>query len=243
MWSERRIIGYLCLCLAANISTAQPVPQWDYSRVDRLSLEAQVLIEREQPTAGYALYEEILYLIRIEKGLYSTDQVPYLLEHMEWSKRIGDWDKVIDTGNRIRWILERNENQLNNYRRLMLSHIHTPEDAICMERHDNGRFVKSEGRCEAFRYFVADTFIAATEIQQKVANQTIHEQDWAALGNLAQITAQMVHCVDGPPILLVEVRDNEFYRTENPEIRQRYRPATWLRIAKTAEGKKKERNP
>jgi len=193
-----------------------------------------MLIERQQPTAGYALYEEILYLIRIEKGLYSTDQIPYLLEYMEWCKIIGDWDKAIDTGNRIRWLLGRNENQLDNYRRLMLLHIHIPEDITCMERHsDTGRFIKSAGRCGAFRYFMADTFISATEIQQKVLSRTGHPEDREALKNLAQITAQMVHWVDGPPILL-EIRGDEFYRIDNPEIRQRYRPETWLKIAEEA---------
>jgi len=239
VWWRTRLTGLVAASLCTpTFAQLNSVPPWDYSQLDRLSVQAQALIEREQPSAGYALYEEILFLIRVEKGLYSTDQVPYLLEHMQWSKRIGDWDQAMDTGNRLRWLLGRNENQIDNYRRLLLVHIHIPEDMTCIERHsDSGRFIKSASRCEAFRYFMADTYISATEIQQKVATQSNNTEDWEALENLAGLTAEMVFWVDGPPVIL-EIRGNEFYRTANPEIRQRYQPATWLRLAKTVEGKK-----
>jgi hypothetical protein len=226
----------LFVLIISSICVSAASPQWDYSHVDRLSNQAWALIEGRQPTAGYALYEEILYLIRIEKGLYSTDQVPYLLEYMEWRRAVGDWGKVLDTGNRILWLLGRNENQLDNYRRLVMMHIHVPDDISCLERHtDTGSFIKSASRCEALRYFIADSFISATEIQQKVLLLTGLPADREALKTLAQTTAKLVYWVDGPPILL-EIRGNEFSRTDNPEIRRRYRPETWSRVANEAGG-------
>ena len=209
--------------------------QWDYSQITVLQSEAQRLIENQQPTAGYALFEEILFLIRIEKGLYSIDQVPYLLEYMRWNKIIGDWEKTLNLGQRTSWLLNRNENQIDNYRRLLLEHLHVPEDDSCLDRdEDTGNFIRSANKCSALRFFMANTFIAATIIQQRVVHITNNEMDWESLKNLAEITAYLVYGVDGTPIL-IEIRENEYSMTKNPTIRERYRPDTWLRIAEEAD--------
>ena len=207
---------------------------YDYSEVNILQTEAQRLIENQQTTEGYALFEQILFLIRVEKGLYSIDQVPYLLEYMRWNKIIGDWEETLNLGQRTSWLLNRNENQIDNYRRLLLEHLHVPEDNSCLDRdEDTGNFIRGANLCSELRFFMADTYIAATIIQQKVVTLTNTKLDWESLRNLALATAQMVFGVDGDPVV-IEITGGQYIQTENMGIRQRYKPDTWLRVARNA---------
>jgi hypothetical protein len=152
---------------------------------------------------------------------------------MRWNKIIGDWEETLNLGQRTSWLLNRNDNQLDNYRRLLLEHIYVPEDASCLRKDSRGLFFRSASICTELRFFMADTYIAATIIQQKVVTLTNNVLDWNSLRNLALATAQMVFGVDGIPIL-IEIRDNQYIQSENMGIRQRYRPDTWLRIARNA---------
>ena len=224
------LIILICLSVPRN---AIPQDPYDYSAVNILQTEAQRLIENQQTTEGYALFEQILFLIRVEKGLYSIEQVPYLLEYMRWNKIIGEWEETLDIGQRTSWILNRNENQLDNYRRLLLAHIYVPEDASCLRKDSRGLFFRSSHICTELRFFMADTYIAATIIQQKVVKITNNELDWNSLRNLALATAQMVFGVDGTPVL-IEISGGQYIQSENLSIRQRYKPDTWLKIARNA---------
>jgi hypothetical protein len=208
--------------------------QWDYSRVEGMHIEAQALIEEGQIEAGLETYEDILFLIRVEKGVYSTEQLPYLLETMEWRKVTEEWDSVLATGKRVRWLLGRNENQAANYRLLLLAHVYDPADTSCLSRDPStGSFIKSASDCSVFRYFMADTFIAATEIQQKLLCETGLPRDVEALRSLAVITSRLVRGVDGPPTL-IKMHDNALELVDNLTIRERYRPDTWVKVANKA---------
>jgi len=209
--------------------------QWNYSQVEDLRVEAVNLIENGQPLKGYSLFEEIIFLIRVERGLYSIDQVPYLLEYMRWNKIIEEWQEVLDIGQRITWLLGRNENQVENYRRLLIEYLYYPKDSECLARTTTtGKFLKNRGGCAEFRYFVADMFIGGTRLLYKIAQESQQPMDWGSLKTLAEITSRLVYEVDGEAMILSINRD-ELSQIKNPNIRERYRPETWIRMADEAE--------
>jgi hypothetical protein len=236
---KRQLIYVLIILICFSIPKVYAQDPYDFSEVNILQTEAQRLIENQQPTAGYALFEQILFLIRVEKGLYSVEQVPYLLEYMAWNKEIGAWEKTLSIGERTSWLLGRNEHQIDNYRRLLLEHIYVPEDDSCLRKDRYGLWIRGARLCNDLRFFMADTYIAATELQQIVVQITNNEMDWESLKYLALATAQMVFGVDGSPIM-IEIRDGTLERIDNTVIRERYRPDTWLRIAKDADENIKE---
>jgi len=224
-------IIFICLYMPKVYTQSQ----WNYSQVEDLKVEAVNLIENGQPQKGYSLFEEILFLIRVERGLYSTDQVPYLLEYMRWNKIVEEWQEVLDIGQRINWVLGRNENQIENYRRLLIEYLYYPKDSECLARSaTTGKFLKKRRGCSEFRYFIADMFIGGTRLLNKIAQETQQPMDWESLKNLAIITSQLVYEVDGEA-MIIETRREEISQTKNPTIRERYRPDTWIRIADEAE--------
>ena len=71
------------------------------------------------------------------------------------------------------------------------------------------------------------------EIQQKICELTGLESDLEDLAALATITAALVYGVDGSPYIL-EIREDQISRIDNPNIRERYRHGRYESINRSA---------
>ncbi len=190
-------------------------------------LEDDVSIEDMTPES----VDERTHRQRINYGLNTLLQLPYLLELIESQREIGEYDESAKRSDQARWLLSKNEFNADLYRMLILKQIWMPE--YCVKR-EHGEYTEKSLFCEDLRYYVADRFIMATELQEIVAERTGARTDWEAVIKLAEITENFVVGVDGPDILL-QIRDGEFYQEENPDILQRYRHQTWRNVQRRAE--------
>ena len=206
--------------------------QWDFGQIEILTDEANELIREDRYIEAFDLYRQIDYLIRINEGLYSIKRLPYLLDLMEWNKQLRDWEEVSDKGGLIRWLLGRNEPNVENFRKLLVKLIDMPVDRDCMEK-EGWIYNNNTLECVELRLFLADSYISAVEVQQSIVGMSETSEEWLLLSQIAEATAEIVYGVDGPPIIYVETFEGLESRP-NPEISPKYMPDRYLSIANDA---------
>jgi hypothetical protein len=173
---------------------------------------------------------DITHQQRIDYGLYTVLQIPHLLTLHQRLRGVERFDDSLDRANQVRWILSKNDFNPDAYRVLILNMVYMPEE--CMNREGN-RYTQQSLRCVELRYYVADSFIMATQLQQMVAEYTGQEDDWRSLEKLAEVTASIVIGVDGPPIIL-KIEGDAIIQVENDEIQIKYRHRTWWSVVDRA---------
>ena len=77
--------------------------------------------------------EQIIHRIRVVEGLYSRNQLPYLFDLRDLTE---DYDEILRTNQRIRWILSKNKFNEDNYRRLSRDYTFMISNLSCLERSD-----------------------------------------------------------------------------------------------------------
>ena len=216
----------LCgLLLASNLVYAQ----WDYSRIEVLTDEANSLKEQGFFANAYQLYPTIMHQMRIHNGLYSEDQLPLLMEMATWHARKSEHEEAKNLLDRTEFYMGRNPNPLDNYRILIVQRLYLPDEQRCHERGKNG-FLNPSNYCDKQRYYRADSFIAATQLMVKiVAISDNRKSDLIALAGLAQITAYCVYDVYGSSYSF-NTHINMISKTLNIRGRENYQHQKWSGI-------------
>lgn len=206
--------------------------QYEFDRIEGLVTASEQLIKNGDLTDGYDLLREVIFVIKINHGLYSPLQVPHLLTLVNRYKSLGDWKNLLDATANAEWVLQRNPPDIETYRELILALLYKPEDRTCLEMegqvHTNQR-----QECVEFRYFLADSYIQATELQVKIAEHTNDKKDWLVASELAFLTAETVYGVDGPEIKW-DVTETDVIQEVNLRVRSRYKKQHWTSVQKYA---------
>ncbi len=203
--------------------------QWDFNRIETLTDEANKLKEQGLFSSAYALYPTIMHQMRISEGLSSVKQLPYLFEMAAWHENKREFEEADGLLSRAEFYADRNPNPLNHFRLLVRQRIYNPDEQSCFKRVDN-RFLNPSKDCEQERYYRAESFIAATELMQKVVEISDDRRtDLRILAKLAEFTAYSVYGVDGPSVV-IESRGGSIYTVENNLVRERYRSQKWSKI-------------
>ncbi|MCH7815969.1 MAG: hypothetical protein IIC60_05295 [Proteobacteria bacterium] len=89
-----------------------------YGRLDRRLLEtldhlSQQLIENERFGEAHEVLNQAIQNIRINDGLYAQAQYPYLIRKIENLANVRDWKKANNSMRHLAWLLNRNENIIN----------------------------------------------------------------------------------------------------------------------------------
>ena len=206
--------------------------QYEFMEIEELKTKAQNLISDERHEEGYELYRQIDYRISIHHGLYSLERLPYLLDIMEWNKQLRSWEEASDKRSLIKWLLGKNEPNVENSNKLLYRLLDMPIDPECLMKEDwlytNGRI-----ECVEMRHFLADSYISAVEVQQEIVEIEENVENWLLLSKIAHKTAEIVYGVDGPPIIYIDSIEG-IRPINNPDIHPKYTPYRYLSIARDA---------
>lgn len=198
------------------------VAQWNYNELEPLL------------KAGCATYdsldecvEEVTYVIRINFGVFAIEQLPFLNELFESQKATDQYAQALDTSSRIRWLLSKNTGQIDNARVVLVAHLFDTERPECFER-VGSLYSKDTGGCVRERYFAADILIAASEIQESIAEETQGAEDYRLLAMITTTIHDVVLGIAGPPtIFYYDNRMAEMVEKPNPTIDPKYTQAVW----------------
>ena len=178
--------------------------------------------------------EEIIHRIRVVEGLYSQTQIQILYDLKALANISTDYEEVIRTNERIRWILDRNPFNEDNYRRLIEDYTYVISDTSCLERSDRYNYISHNSQCTGFRYFLADSYIGAIKMTEKLANETGLDSDWEEVVRLADFLIWILPDVDGK-FLIVERSYGTLQMVKNNNIKHQYRPVKWMVAKRRAE--------
>lgn len=188
--------------------------QWDYKWID----------EAVDP-------EQIIHRIRVVEGLYSRNQLSYLFDLRDLTD---DYDEILRTNSRIRWILSKNKFNEDNYRRLSNDYIFMISDVSCLERVDPFNYSSHSVDCSEYRYFLADSYIGAIETRYILAKAMDLKQDWVEIIKLVDFLSWILPDIDGS-FYIVQSSYDRISMVENPSIRHKYRPSKYRWIKKIAQ--------
>ena len=174
-------------------------------------------------------YSECLHLIRINEGLYSLRQLPYLLNWLEAEIVLKEWEEAQNIATRSSWILGRNDPNIGLWRELQEHLIFYPV-TDCFER-EGEHYNKQNPRCIELRYYIADSFIMALDIQQRIYRLTGSDEDRKGVAALSGAIASIVYGIDGPETIVTR----EFSTERNMTIQTKYQYRRYLSIQADAE--------
>ncbi|MDP6414858.1 MAG: hypothetical protein QGG54_07510, partial [Gammaproteobacteria bacterium] len=88
------------------------------SRLDRGMLEpldqfSQQLIETGRYSEAHQVLDQAVQIIRVNEGLYSPTQFPYVLRRIENYGNQGDWNHARKMMEHVNWLLNRGENTID----------------------------------------------------------------------------------------------------------------------------------
>jgi|TARA_Y100000296_G_C5175004_1_gene259580 hypothetical protein len=215
----------LCICSSAY-------GQYELSILEQIESDYSGLRIEGRFEEAYNLANEITFYQRIHYGLYTQKQMPYVCEALKYQREAQDYQGAQDRISQLYWLSLRGEG-VDDLSRAILCFIWLPTETDCTER-TGWRPDKDTLFCRQQRRYIADQFIAATQLQIVVAEETQDKVAFEALRGLANVTSYHVLGVDGPE-WVIELRGDEIYQSRNNDIRTRYRTRTYREIARKAE--------
>ena len=201
---------------------------WDFQMSELLLELADVKRDLGNETEASQLYNQLMLNLRVNLGLYSTDQLPIILELMERNLEQAEYKVADELGDWAEFLYERaysDEDDLDNlvagYNKIISIRLGAPRSHRCFELDltvegydhiDNG--------CKFIRRDRAEHFISAFQLQRKTVelldqNPQIPDllklQQRARLAKISIVTAGIVNGTD--EIIGVTRRryDSEYY--------------------------------
>ena len=175
--------------------------------------------------------EQIIHRIRVVEGLYSRNQLPYLFDLRDLTE---DYDEILRTNQRIRWILSKNEFNEDNYRRLSRDYTFMISNLSCLERSDPFNYYSHSVDCNEYRYFLADSYIGAIETRYILAKAMNLKQDWEEVIKLVDFLSWILPDIDGS-FYVIQTSYDGLSMVENPNIKHKYRPSKYRWFRKIAQ--------
>ena len=193
--------------------------QWRYDDIERLQGEG-------------ASSSDIIYAIKINEGLYSLSQFPYIMKDLDVSIEDKDWETSLDLIDWATWLLAKNTIRVEMWRSFTNKLLVTPTPPKCWEI-EGLYYSTNTYECTSNRKFIADSYIIALDLQQQMYKHTGLRQDLESVAMLAGILELTVYGVDGQTYVLT--RDyGGLQQVENLTIREDYLPYRYRIIARKA---------
>ena len=216
----------ILLIILATPTTAYS--QWRFADIERLQGED-------------ASSNEIIYAIKINEGLYSLSQFPYIMKDLDISIGEKDWETSLDLIDWATWLLAKNAIRVEIWRSFTNKLLVTPTPAKCWVieglYYNNGTY-----ECTSNRKFIADSYIIALDLQQQMYVHTGLRQDLESVALLAGILELRVYGVDGKPYIIIR-QYGGIEQVDNLSIRADYRPNRYRIIQRDAEKELAELSP
>lgn len=211
------------------------VAQWNYNELEPLLKAGCASF-----TSLDECVEEVTYALRINFGVFAIEQLPFLNELFESQKATDQYEQARDTSSRIRWLLSKNTEQVDNSRRVLVAHLFYTERPECFER-EGELYSKYTGGCVRERYFTADMLMAASELQERIAEETQLEKDYRLLAMITKTIHDVVLGIAGPPtIFYYDNRFQEMVEIPNPDIDPEYSQDLWASATRKATKRSEE---
>lgn len=193
--------------------------QWRYEDIERLQGED-------------ASSSDIIYAIKINEGLYSLSQFPYIMKDLDLSIEDKDWETSLDLIDWATWLLAKNTIRIEMWRSFTNKLLVTPTPPKCWVI-EGLYYSTNTYECSSNRKFIADSYIIALDLQQQMYKHTGLRQDLESVAMLAGILELTVYGVDGQPYILT--RDyGGLQQVENLTIGEDYLPYRYRIIARKA---------
>lgn len=178
--------------------------------------------------------EETIHRIRVVEGLYSQTTLPFLFDLKALATVSDNYDEILRSGARIRIVFDRNPFNEDNYRRLAKEYTYVLSDLSCIERSDWSHYINQKAECGDFRHFIADSYMQAIRMTERLAQESGLKEDWEEVVRLADFLIWILPGVDGP-LRVVERRNGTLEMIDNPDTRQQYRTIGWAMAKRRAE--------
>ena len=194
--------------------------QWRYEDIERLQGEA-------------ASSSDIIYAIKINEGLYSLSQFPYIMKDLDISIGDKDWETSLDLIDWATWLLAKNTIRIEMWRSFTNKLLVTPTPAKCWVI-EGLYYSTNTYECTSNRKFIADSYIIALDLQQQMYKHTGLKQDLESVALLAGILELRVYGVDGRPYIITR-QYGGIQQVDNLSIRADYLPYRYRIIQKKAD--------
>lgn len=226
----KSLIIVIPLFLFSTVVTAQ----WSEEELVDLVSKTERYFENGNDQAAYDNYEPVLHLLRINFGLYTNKQMPWLIELIGWNKAQYNFDQANDLARRTNWLIQRTSgNKLQFYRHLLYSQVTLIGEEKCFKR-DEYLYISSSTQCNDQRMYRADSMTLAVKIQQHIIELATIDQkmELEILVKLAYYTADLVFALEGAQ-QIVTINDRVYINQNS--MPQQYYFKTYQKIAREAE--------
>lgn len=224
-------IAWVIMFALLVVFLPQASAQWNYDELEPLLKTGCTSFDSLDQCV-----EEITHAIRINFGVTAIEQLPYLNELFESQKATDQYAQALDTSSRILWLLNKNTGQIANSREVLVAHLFDTERPECFER-VMALYAKDTGGCVRERYFAADILMAASRLQERIAEETQGLEDYRLLAMITTTIHDVVLGIAGPPtIFFYDNRLQEYIERPDPTIDPKYTQAVWeyktMKVAK-----------
>ena len=216
---NKSIMKWLILLIILAAPTTA-YSQWNFADIERLQGEG-------------ASSNEIIYAIKINEGLYSLSQFPYIMKDLDISINEKDWENSLDLIDWAVWLLAKNAIRVEMWRSFTNKLLVTPTPAKCWVI-EGLYYSTNTYECTSNRKFIADSYIIALNLQQQMYRHTGLRQDLENVAMLAGILELRVYGVDGQPYIITR-QYGGIQQVDNLTIREDYLPYRYRIIQRDAE--------
>ena len=192
-----KTILFTIAMLFINNVQAQNVDSYNESLIASASQQANTLIEQGNIDAAAQLYGDMIHLYKVNEGLYTTSTIDLAISLRQWAEDAGDLQEAYDWGAYLSFIAIKND-EAYVYLAVIEALLFDVESE-CFERHPDSliRWWKNNPGCVELRYYRADSWIRATELQELAVEVAENKTEaLELLYTLAGITATVVYRVD-----------------------------------------------
>lgn len=195
---------------------------WDYRLAESLMELATVQRELGYKQLAADAYRDALHNMRVNKGLYSANQLPIILDLMHWYLEEQDFHLADELGDWAAFILQRAYSAPNEkaqlaqaYQQLINLRLSAPRVQSCPR---NWFYIS----CRDIRRWRGDHFVKAFELQKKATNMMLEhygKTDPLVMNHLIQlakislITSEEIRRVKDGPYTRIRYRPGHYDRS------------------------------
>lgn len=192
----KTILFIIAMLFITNVQ-AQNVNSYNDSLIASAADQANIYVEQGEIEAAAQLYRDMIHLYKVNEGLYTTSTIDLASRLRQWAEDVGDYQTAYDWGAYLSFIATKND-EAHVYLAVIEALLFDVESE-CFDRHPDNivRWWKNKPGCVELRYYRADSWIRATELQELAVEVAENKTEaLELLYTLAGITATVVYRVD-----------------------------------------------
>ena len=160
--------------LEENLITQETSGPWDYQLFESLMALAKIQRDLDEVEEARLVYNRLLQNLRVNRGVYSIEQLPILLDLMVWYLEQSEYQTADELGDWAEFLIARNysdggeiQQQLEGYNQLINIRLNAPRTHACFDLNLRiGTYENRDYDCMATRRYRAEHFIGAFQLQR-----------------------------------------------------------------------------